>query len=119
MNEEQRELARQMLDTGRFEWRAGMRIMGADGRPVGRHEGGEPPSADHLPDLEDMATAGALLGLVDDLGVLADVAKEEGEWIVAIETDEGLKGWIGGTLGEATGWAFLAALEGLADGEYM
>ncbi len=117
MTEEQIELARQVLATGRFEWRPGMRFTDDTGGVLGRYEGGAPPAANVLPDLSDPATAGALVDFLDGVTPIVDIAKEGDEWIVAVETAEGLKGWIGATLGEATCWAFLSALEDGLSGE--
>jgi len=61
------------------------------------------------PDLTDMATAGRLLEALDALGVLTDVVRSEGEWIVAVELPSELKGFAGDYLGEAAAWALLEA----------
>lgn len=64
-----------------------------------------------LPDLADMPTAGALLGLMAERDRLTDVVREGDDWIVAVKLGEDLQGYAAGTLGEAAAWAMLALLE--------
>ncbi|MEO0601529.1 MAG: hypothetical protein AAF211_08840, partial [Myxococcota bacterium] len=55
-------------------------------------------------------TAGTLLGVLATMGVLSDVVIQEEDWIVAVDLPEsGLQGWAASTLGEAAGWALIAA----------
>lgn len=64
---------------------------------------------DLIPDLADMATAGRLLEQIDAMGVLTDIVRSEGEWIVAVELPSELKGFASDHLGEAAAWALLEA----------
>jgi hypothetical protein len=64
---------------------------------------------DLRPDLSDAATGGCLLAALDDLGVLTDVVRSEGEWIVAVELPSDLKGFAADHLAEAAAWALLEA----------
>lgn len=95
----------------RFRWREGMRDRrGLRVVELDLWDGDAPP------DLADLPTAGALLGLLDELGALTDVVREGGEWIVAVETpEEGLQGWASDELGEAAAYALFAAWEALPD----
>jgi len=60
-----------------------------------------------IPDLTDFATAGAILGLLDEMGALTDVVRTD-EWIVAVRAGVAVQGYIAETLGEAAAWAMLA-----------
>jgi hypothetical protein len=66
------------------------------------HDGGSEP------DLSDYATAGAILGLLNETVALTDVVLEQGEWIVAVDLSGLLQGYIASTLGDAAAWALLA-----------
>ena len=99
------ELAEQLVEHPNWSWREGMRdqagvrivdleLWNADGA---------------LPDLEDWATAGAMLGVLAETGLLTDMVLQEGEWIVAVEMPDGLQGWAADTFGAAVGYALLAA----------
>jgi hypothetical protein len=105
VNEGQWDLAGMLVDHPNWAWAPGMRMRTADERVLGWFDGALPEPA--WPDLGDFATGGALLGVLDALGILVDVAREGEEWIVAVETEEGLKGWAADTLAEAAGWALL------------
>jgi hypothetical protein len=96
------ELAEELVAHPNWLWVDGMQRLGAQG-PIGRY----PDATEGLPDLSDFPTGGALMGVIDALGVLVDVAREDDGFIVAVETSEGLKGWLGDTLGEAAGWALI------------
>jgi hypothetical protein len=62
------------------------------------------------PDLSDDATGGVLLGVLAEMGLLSDVVRQDGAWIVAVDLPrDGLQGWMGDSLGEAAGYALLAA----------
>lgn len=100
------DLAEQLVAEPRWEWKEGMRA--SDGVRV--VDLALWTGSDLLPDLDDYPTAGALLGILAALGVLSDVVIQEDDWIVAVELeDSGLQGWAAATLGEAAGWALLAA----------
>jgi hypothetical protein len=61
-------------------------------------------------DLRDAATAGILLQLLAETGLLTDVVRDSGEWIVAVELPEdGVQGWASDQLGEAACYALLEA----------
>jgi hypothetical protein len=93
----------------RWRWCEGMRDRrGVRIVDLELWDGTEPP------DLTDPATAGVMLGLLADMGLLSDVVRQDGAWIVAVDLPEdGLQGWIGDTMGEAAGWAMLAAWDAL------
>lgn len=101
------DLAGQLVEHPRWTLVEGMLLCTHDGTPLGRWPLGQGP-AGALPVLDDFPTGGALLGVLDDLGVLVDVARESEGFIVAVETGEGLRGWIDDTLAAAAGWALLA-----------
>lgn len=93
-----------LVDDPRWGWREGM----VDRRGV-RVVDLELWDAVDLPDLADPATAGILLGMLDELGVLSDVVREGAEWIVAVDLPEdGLQGWAAESMGEAAAYALLA-----------
>ena len=100
------DLAEQLIDHPRWEWREGM--LGIDGVRVvdlSLWTGSEV-----LPNLDDYPTAGALLGLLAELGVLSDVVIQDEDWIVAVDLpDSGLQGLAAESLGEAAGWALITA----------
>lgn len=99
--------AEQLLQQPGFRWCEGMRDQ--RGRRVvdlDMIQGDSPP------DLDDMPTAGALLGLLDELGRLTDVVKQGEDWIVAVEQEDGeVQGYAAATLGEAAAWALLAVFD--------
>lgn len=100
------DLAEQLVEHPRWEWREGM--LASDGVRVVDLELWS--ANDVLPNLEDYPTAGALLGVLAELGVLSDVVIQDEDWIVAVELpDSGLQGWAAETLGEAAGWALINA----------
>lgn len=95
----------------RFRWREGMRDR--RGLRVVELDLWDGPVA---PDLEDFPTAGALIGLLDETGLLTDVVREGGEWIVAVELPEdGLQGWASDVFGEAVAHALFAAWDAVPD----
>jgi hypothetical protein len=106
MTDEQWDLVGFLVPHSRWQWETGMRMRSPDEHDHGYYMGGDLPE-NVWPDLDDFATGGALLGQLDALGILVDVAKEGQEWIVAIEMADGLRGWVGNTLAEAAGWALL------------
>jgi len=110
------ELAIDLVHHARFAWREGMRDhLGrriVDPSLVPPAHGPDPLR----PDLDDLATGGLLLGELDALGVLTDVVRSEGEWIVAVELPSELKGFAGDGLGEAAAWALLEAWAELGGG---
>jgi hypothetical protein len=59
------------------------------------------------PDLEDFATAGRILELIDEYHVLSDVVRYPDQWIVAVAFGKDLRGYIADSLGEAAAWALL------------
>jgi hypothetical protein len=89
----------------RFEWREGMRDRrGIRVFELDLWDGPEPP------DLQDAATAGILLQMLAETGMLTDVVRDAGEWIVAVELPEdGVQGWAAEHLGEAACYALLEA----------
>jgi hypothetical protein len=99
------DLGRQLRAHPRWAWREGMRDRrGVRIVDLELWDGAEPP------DLADDATAGVLLGMLAEMGLLSDVVRQDGSWIVAVDLPEdGLQGWMGDTLGEAAGYAMLAA----------
>lgn len=100
------ELAEQLVEHPRWAWREGMRA--SDGVRVVDLELWS--ANDLLPDLDDFPTAGALLGMLAELGVLSDVVIQDEDWIVAVDLpDSGLQGLAAATLGEAAGWALITA----------
>ena len=105
MNADQWDVAGMLLEHPNWAWQAGMRMCTRDDEVLGYYDGSLPEGA--WPDLSAFATGGALLGVLDGLGILVDVAREAEEWIVAVETPEGLKGWAADTLPEAAAWALL------------
>ena len=96
--------AERLLANANFSWRAGM--LDRQGRRIvdlDLHDGTSPP------DLTDWATAGCVLGMLADSGMLSDVVLEDGECIVAVhDGDEGLQGYASDSVGEAAAWALLA-----------
>jgi len=103
------QLAFALVTHARFAWREGMRDhLGrriVDPSLVPPVTGDDPTR----PDLSDMATAGLLLEAIDQLGVLTDVVRAEGEWIVAVDLPSELKGFAADVLGEAAAYALLEA----------
>jgi hypothetical protein len=97
------EPAEQLFSHERFEWREGMRDT--RGRRIVDLELWKPKTP---PDLSDAGTAGVLIGQLDETGLLSDIVKQEGEWIVAVELEGDLRGFAADTLGEAAAWALLA-----------
>lgn len=98
------DLATDLCGHAHFVWSEGMRDQ--YGRRI------VDPSLvtpDLIPDLDDMATAGRLLEQLDGMGVLTDIVRSEGEWIVAVELPSELKGFAADRLGEAAAWALLEA----------
>ena len=89
-----------LIDHARFAWLEGM--CSRDGRRVVETGKGH----DSI-DLSDMPTAGALLGVIDGMGRLTDVVRQDGEWIVAIRCGDELQGYAADNLGEAAAWALL------------
>lgn len=104
--------AEQLRKHRHFAWREGMRDQrGLRVVELDLWDGLAPP------DLTDLPTAGALLGVLDETGRLTDVVKQGAEWIVAVELpDDGLQGWAADTLGEAAAYALLHLWDAL-DGE--
>ena len=93
----------QLFAHPRFVWGEGMRDRrGVRIVDLGLWEAEAPP------DLGDPGTAGVLIAQLDETGVLSDIVKQDGEWIVAIDVGEGLQGYAAETLGEAAAWALLA-----------
>lgn len=101
------DLAAQLLSHPRFAWREGMRdVRGVRVAELDLWRGTDPP------DLSDPATGGILLYMLADTGLLTDVVRDEGEWIVAVELpEEGVQGWAADHLGEAAAYALLEAWE--------
>lgn len=98
--------AEQLLHQSGFRWCEGMRDQ--RGRRIVDLDLADNESP---PDLTDLPTAGALLGLLDELKKLTDVVREGEDWIVAVEQHGEVQGYAAGTLGEAAAWALLAVLE--------
>jgi len=73
-----------------------------------KHPTIEMPTEKGQPNLKDPATGGVLLSVLDDEGLLTDVVRDMGGWIVAIRTPDGVEGYFADTLGEAAAWALLA-----------
>jgi hypothetical protein len=96
----------------RFAWREGMRDQrGLRVVELDLWDGTSPP------DLADFATAGVLLGILDESGRLTDIVKQGSEWIVAVDLpQDGLQGWAADTLGEAAAYALLNLWEAEAGG---
>lgn len=99
--------AQQLLQQPGFRWTEGMRDQ--RGRRIVDLD---LVQGDSPPDLEDMPTAGALLGLLDEMKLLTDVVRQGDDWIVAVEQDGEVQGYAASSLGEAAAWALLAVLEG-------
>lgn len=99
------DLGKRLRTHPRWAWREGMRDRrGVRIVDLELWDGTDPP------DLTDDATAGVMLGVLAEMGMLSDVVRQDGSWIVAVDLpDEGLQGWMGDTLGEAAGYAMLAA----------
>lgn len=93
------DLAADLVGHTRFRWIEGM--LDSQGRRAAPQQG--------LPILSDAATAGCLLRIVDELGVLTDVVRDHEGWIVAVDLPKGLKGFAADRLGEAASWALLEA----------
>jgi len=95
--------ALQLIRDRRWRWCEGMRdSRGRRLVDLDLHDGQAEP------DLSDYATAGALIGLLAELGSITDVVRERDEWIVAVNLSGRLQGYIAPTLGEAAAWALLA-----------
>jgi len=91
-------------------WRDGM-LDQLGGRLMSNnwtHPTTEPPAVSVRPNLRDPATAGVLLAILDEYGLLTDVVKFEGQWVVAIDRGTGPIGYAADTMGEAAAWALLA-----------
>lgn len=100
------DLAQQLIAHPRWSWREGMRA--SDGVRVVDLELWT--AGDVLPDLGDFPTAGAMLGMLAEIGMLSDVVVQDEDWIVAVELpDSGLQGFAAESLGEAAGWALINA----------
>jgi hypothetical protein len=95
------QLAADLVGHQRFTWMDGM--LDASGHREGARKKGT------LPVLSDFGTAGCLLALIDALGVLTDVVRDDEGWIVAVDLPNGLKGFASDHLGEAGAWALLEA----------
>jgi len=102
------ELAEQLISNPRWAWqegmrdRAGVRVVDLD-----LWDG-----TGALPDLDDFATAGVLLGALAAGDWLSDVVRQGDDWIVAVDVgSEGLKGWAAESLGRAAAYAMLAVWE--------
>ncbi len=95
----------------RFGWRDGMldRLGARLVLDAYKHPSVDLPTRHQLPNLADPATGGVLLSILDDEGLLTDVVRDMGGWIVAIRTPDGVQGYLADTLGEAAAWALLAA----------
>ncbi len=105
MTDSQWELVGLLVAHPSWRWVTGMRLRDPNEQVLGWYDGRLPEGA--WPDLDDFGTAGLLLGVLDGLGVLVDVAREGSEWIVAVTMDGDLRGWAGESLGEAAGWALI------------
>lgn len=104
------ELAAQLVSDPRWAWHEGMRDR-SGGRVVDLDLW---VGTGLLPDLDDLATAGVILGVLVSGGWLTDVAREDGEWIVAVEVPGlGLRGWAADTLGRAAAFAMLSVWDGM------
>jgi hypothetical protein len=97
------EPADQLYSHERFKWAEGMRDV--RGIRIVDLELWDPSGP---PDLRDSGTAGILIGQLDETGLLSDIVKQDGEWIVAVELGGDLRGFASDTLGEAAAWALLA-----------
>lgn len=105
--------AEQVLESSLFRWCEGMRDARAR-----RIVDVELYDKQSTPDLSDFPTAGAMLGLLAEAGLLTDVVLQDGVWIVAVLVGEDVQGYAAESLGEAAAWALLAAdgkLEGLEE----
>lgn len=104
------ELARRVVEQPGWRWVPGM----AD------HEGNrvlDPATvgAESLPDLDDWATAGAILGIIASYDALTDVVRDGTDWIVAVAIGGDISGYAADTLGEAAVWALMAVWENLPE----
>lgn len=97
------EPAGQLFAHERFQWAEGMRDK--RGVRIVDLDLWDPKAP---PDLRDAATAGILIGQLDETGLLSDIVKQDGEWIVAVELEGDLRGFAADKLGEAAAWALLA-----------
>ena len=100
--------ARRLANHPNWDWRQGMldqrggRLVGGSWEHPTVEASGAPPN------LNDGATAGILLQILDETGLLTDVVKHRGDWVVAIDRGDGPIGYAGDSLGEAAAWALLA-----------
>lgn len=91
----------------RWKWREGMRDrLGRRIVDLDLHDGRSEP------DLADLPTGGALLGVLDEARALTDVVRTPDEWIVAVDLNGKIQGYAADHLGEAAAWALLAVWEG-------
>ncbi|MEQ1564771.1 MAG: hypothetical protein ABMA64_03950 [Myxococcota bacterium] len=111
MSDDEPSLSLQLLVHPRFRWREGMRDeRGVRLVELDLWDGTDPP------DLADPATAGVLLQVLAETGLLTDVVRDAGEWIVAVELPEdGVQGYASDILGEAACYALLQAWDVLPD----
>ncbi|MCB9678740.1 MAG: hypothetical protein H6737_26795 [Alphaproteobacteria bacterium] len=105
-----RDPARWLARHPRFRWKDGMldRLGARLVLDAWKHPSIEAPTGENGPNLSDPATGGVLLSILDEEGLLTDVVRDQGGWIVAIRTPEGIEGYFADTLGEAAAWALLA-----------
>lgn len=99
------DLAMELVQHPNWQWREGMR----DTRGTRLVDLDLWDATNALPDLSDWATAGAMLGVLAETGLLTDVVLQDDEWIVAVDTGGGPQGWAADQLGAAAGYAMLAA----------
>ena len=106
------ELAERVASHPRWTWREGMRdTQGVRVVDLDLWDGSRA-----VPDLRDDATAGVLLGILAESGLLTDVVRQDNEWIVAVELPEtGLQGWAADTLGEAAAYALVEVWAALGE----
>ena len=111
---EQMDPAFQLVANPGWSWRDGMRDL--EGSRIVYGEWTDRPKGPrlaqvHIPDLGDAATAGVLLGMLQERGVLSDVVIQDGEWIVAVVLEGELRGYVAESIGAAAAWALLAMWE--------
>lgn len=104
------ELARRVVEQPGWRWLPGM----ADHRG-NRVLDPNAVDAESVPDLDDWATAGAILGLIAGYDALTDVVRDGGDWIVAVAIGGDISGYAAETLGEAAVWALMAVWENLPE----
>lgn len=105
------ELRTRLVEESHWRWVPGM--VDTAGRRV---VAPEDVPGDAIPDLDDWATVGALLGLIAAHDALSDVVRDGPDWVVAVHIDGDLSGYAAETLGEAAAWALLAVWENLPGG---